>query len=87
MTRYKVIATMDVGYVAEIEAENVEKAWEIAKNGDGDWVKADTGHDWTIESIFKVQEEENLREENLRDGLLKHLAMKIEEDKNESISQ
>jgi hypothetical protein len=40
-----------------------------------------------ITVTFKVQEEENLREENLRDGLLKHLAMKIEEDKNESISQ
>ena len=55
MTKYKVTATMDVGYVAEIEAENVEKAWEIAKNGDGDWVKADTGHDWTVESIVEVQ--------------------------------
>ncbi len=40
-----------------------------------------------ITVVFKVQEEENLREKNLRDGLLKHLAMKIEEDKNESISQ
>ena len=84
MTKYKVTATMDVGYVAEIEAENVEKAWEIAKNGDGDWVKADTGHDWTVESIVEVKEYLN---DELRDGLLKHLAMKIEEDKNESISQ
>ena len=83
MTKYKVTATMDVGYVAEIEAENVEKAWEIAKNGDGDWVKADTGHDWTVESIVEVKEYLN---DELRDGLLKHLAMKIEEDKNESIS-
>ena len=84
MTKYKVTATMDVGYVAEIEAENVEKAWEIAKNGDGDWVKADTGHDWTVESIVEVKDYLN---DELRDGLLKHLAMKIEEDKNESISQ
>jgi len=38
-----------------------------------------------ITVTFKVQEEENLREENLRDGLLKHLAMKIEEDKNDYI--
>ena len=38
-----------------------------------------------ITVVFKVQEEENLREENLRDGLLKHLAMKIEEDKNDYI--
>ena len=75
---------MDVGYVAEIEAENVEKAWEIAKNGDGDWVKADNGHDWTVESIVEVKDYLN---DKLRDGLLKHLAMKIEEDKNESISQ
>jgi deoxyribose-phosphate aldolase len=82
MTKYKVIATMDVGYVAEIEAENVEKAWEIAKNGDGDWVKADTGHDWTVESIVEVKDYLN---DELRDGLLKHLAMKIEEDKNDYI--
>lgn len=55
MTKYKVTATMDVGYIAEIEAESKDKAWEIANNGDGDWVKADTGHDWTVESIVEVQ--------------------------------
>ena len=47
-------------------------------------MKADTGHDWTVESIVEVKEYLN---DELRDGLLKHLAMKIEEDKNESISQ
>ena len=53
--KYKVTATMDVGYVAEIEAESEEKAWEIANSDDADWVKQDDGHDWTVESIREVK--------------------------------
>ena len=54
--KYKVTATMDVGYVAEIEAESEEKAWEIARDDDAaDWVKQDDGHDWTVESIREVK--------------------------------
>ena len=54
--KYKVTATMDVGYVAEIEAESEEEAWEIARDDDAaDWVKQDDGHDWTVESIREVK--------------------------------
>jgi len=54
--KYKVTATMDVAYVAEIEAESEEEAWEIAKDDDAaDWVKQDDGHDWTVENIWEVK--------------------------------
>ena len=36
MPKYKITATMDVGYSAEIEAESEEEAWEIACNDDFD---------------------------------------------------
>ena len=66
MPQYKVTATMDVGYAAIIEAENVDAAWQIVEDngfesldnfthelrGDNfDWQKTDNGHDWTLESI------------------------------------
>ena len=55
MPKYRVKATMDYGYVAVIEASTEDDAWQIAKEGDADWVKADNGHDWTVESIVEVQ--------------------------------
>ena len=54
MAKYRVTATMDVGYV--IEASTKDEAWQIAKEGDGDWVKADDGHDWTVENITEVED-------------------------------
>lgn len=56
MPKYRVTATMDYGYVAVIEASTKDEAWQIAKEGDGDWVKADTGHDWTVETIMEVKD-------------------------------
>lgn len=59
MPKFKVTATMDVGYTAIIEAENEEKAWAIARNGDeADWEQTDNGHDWTLENIREVDENE-----------------------------
>ena len=54
MNKYKVTATMAVGYTATIEAENEEEALAIAR-GDEPYEpyfeKTDDGHCWTIENI------------------------------------
>ena len=54
MKKYKVTATMDVGYTAIIEAENEEEALAIAR-GDEPYEpyfeKTDDGHCQTIENI------------------------------------
>lgn len=56
MPKYKVTATMDVGYTAVIEADSQDEAWAIARNGDeADWEQTDNGHDWTLENIQKVK--------------------------------
>jgi hypothetical protein len=60
MPKYKVTATMDVGYTAIIEADSQDEAWTIARNGDeADWEQTDNGHDWTLENIREVKENEN----------------------------
>jgi hypothetical protein len=59
MPKYKVTATKDVGYSAIIEADSQEEAWKIAKgDGEGDWEKTDNGHDWTVENIWEVKDDE-----------------------------
>jgi len=56
MPKYKVTATMDVGYTAFIEADTEEEAWTIARNGDeADWGQTDNGHDWTVENIWEIK--------------------------------
>ena len=53
MPKYELVATMDVGYRAIIEADNDEDAWNKAKNDSTiAWEKQDDGHDWTIEYVF-----------------------------------
>lgn len=56
--KYKVKATMDVGYEAIIEADNEEEAWAIAKGNrlqEPCFEKTDEGHDWTVEHITEVK--------------------------------
>ena len=61
MPKYKITATMDVGYSAEIEAESEAEAWEIACNEDeADWEQTDDGHDWTVENIKEIDQEAQL---------------------------
>tara|TARA_R100001591_G_scaffold6069_1_gene12457 strand:+ start:131 stop:316 length:186 start_codon:yes stop_codon:yes gene_type:complete len=60
MTKYKVTATMDVGYTAIIEADSEDEAWAIARGDrfeEADWEKTDNGHDWTLENIWEVKDE------------------------------
>ena len=60
MPKFKVTATMDVGYVAVITARNEAEAWQLAadSNGDGtvDWAQDDLGHDWTLENVCEVSD-------------------------------
>ena len=59
MAKYKVTATMDVGYTAVIEADSEDEAWAIARGdsiSDPDWEKTDDGHDWTLENIWEVKD-------------------------------
>jgi len=55
MPKYKVTATMDVGYSTVVEAKDEEEAYAIAKDTD-DWEQTDNGHDWTIENVYKMEE-------------------------------
>lgn len=59
MPKFKVTATMDVGYTAIIEADTKDEAWAIANNGDeADWEQTDNGHDWTLENIREIDDDE-----------------------------
>lgn len=61
MKKFKVTATKDVGYAAIIEAENEEEAWAIARGdriSDPDWEQTDDGHDWTLENIWEVKDDD-----------------------------
>jgi len=62
MKKFKVTATMDVGYTTIIEAPNEDEAWEIARgdriysqNDELDWEQSDEGHDWTLENIWEIE--------------------------------
>ena len=60
MAKYKVTATMDVGYELIVEAADEDTAWAIAKETDdmSEWVQVDYGHDWTLENIWEVTDAE-----------------------------
>jgi hypothetical protein len=61
MPKFKVTATMDVGYEAIIEAPDEDTAWELAGDSGGDctvaWVQVDQGHDWTLENVWGVSDD------------------------------
>ena len=61
MPKFKVTATMDVGYEAIVEAPNERAAWDIAADsgmddGTVDWFQVDQGHDWTLENVCEVED-------------------------------
>tara|TARA_R110001592_G_scaffold79627_3_gene237959 strand:+ start:1567 stop:1755 length:189 start_codon:yes stop_codon:yes gene_type:complete len=59
MPKFKVTATMDVGYEAVVEARNEAEAWQMAADSDGigniTWVQVDGGHDWTLEDVSEME--------------------------------
>ena len=57
MPKFKVTATMDVGYVAVITARNEAEAWQMAEDNDADWLQINEGHDWTLEGIKEVSDD------------------------------
>ena len=70
MPKYRVTATMDVGYDAIIEAKDEEMAWAIARGDVAphqtygpkvniEWQQCDDGHDWTLEDIYEVTDEQS----------------------------
>lgn len=58
MPKFKVTATMDVGYELVVEARNEAEAWEIAGNSDIDGWESKGGQDWTMEGIWEVDDAE-----------------------------
>ena len=57
--KFKVTATKDVGYAAIILAPNKEEAWKIAAEDNSIFEQTDDGHDWTLENVRELSEEEN----------------------------
>ena len=57
MPKFKVTATMDVGYELIVEADNEAEAWRMAEDDDADWLQVDEGHDWTLEDVCEVSDE------------------------------
>ena len=59
MPKFKIPATMDVGYELIVEAPDEDTAWEKAEEIDdiSQWVKTDDGHDWTLENVWEMKDE------------------------------
>ena len=58
MPKYKVTATMDVGYECIVEAPDEQTAWDIAGENATGWVQIDDGHDWTLETVWEIDNDE-----------------------------
>ena len=58
MAKFKVTATMYVGYELIVEAPDEDTAWKIADETDdtSQWVRTDNGHDWTLENVWEVKD-------------------------------
>tara|TARA_R100001440_G_scaffold75607_1_gene103271 strand:- start:1043 stop:1300 length:258 start_codon:yes stop_codon:yes gene_type:complete len=56
MPKFKITATMDVGYELIVEADNEAEAWRMAEGDDADWLQVDEGHDWTLENVYEVED-------------------------------
>ena len=59
MPKFKVTATMDVGYEAVVTARNEDEAWQMANDDFAtiEWVQTDEGHDWTLEDVSGVSDD------------------------------
>jgi len=60
MPKYKVTATMDVGYKAVVEADTLEEAITLARNDaeqNVEWEKSDDGHHWMVEDAWEIKDE------------------------------
>tara|TARA_X000000950_G_C13734092_1_gene585549 strand:+ start:49 stop:234 length:186 start_codon:yes stop_codon:yes gene_type:complete len=60
MPRYRVSATLDVGYEAVVEADTLEEAITLAREDaeqNVEWEKSDDGHHWMVENAWEVNNE------------------------------
>ena len=57
MPKFKVTATMDVGYELIVEADNEAEAWRMAEDNDTDWLQVNEGHDWTLDAVWEIEDE------------------------------
>ena len=59
MPKFKVTATMDVGYEAVVTARNEAEVWQMANDDFAtiEWVQTDEGHDWTLEDVYEVSDD------------------------------
>ena len=59
MTKYRVTATLDVGYEAVVEADTLEEAITLAREDaeqNVEWEKSDEGHHWMVEDAWEVKD-------------------------------
>jgi len=62
MKKYRVVATMHTHLECEIEAENMEDAWKIAKETDGaQFSEIGDNGDWYINDVLEI---DKVRSEN-----------------------
>lgn len=54
MAKFKVTATMDVGYELIVEAKSEAEAWEFAGTADVEGWECKGGQDWTMENIREI---------------------------------
>lgn len=54
MAKFKITATMDVGYELIVEAKSEAEAWEFAGTADVEGWECKGGQDWTMENIWEI---------------------------------
>jgi hypothetical protein len=54
MAKFKVTATMDVGYELIVEAKSEAEAWEFAGTADVEGWECKGSQDWTMENIWEI---------------------------------
>lgn len=55
MKKFKVVASSISYYTVEIEAENEDEAWDMAREIDGGDFEPDGDGDWEIYSVAEVE--------------------------------
>lgn len=55
MKKFKVVASSISYYTVEIEAENDDEAWDIARDMEGGDFEAEDQGDWEIYSVSEVE--------------------------------
>jgi len=54
MAKFKITATMDVGYELIVEANSEDEAWELAGDIEIEGWECKGGQDWTLENVWEI---------------------------------